>query len=275
MWMGILTILLILALLALGAWRLHDARADRQARASLSRLGSIKPATFDPTLVAHLPEPARRFFNYTIQPGTPIRPIVEIEMQGELSLGSRDNPNYRPMQARQLLAAPYGFVWSLRWNRVSGSDGAVPGRSWTRFWLLNFIPVVHASGPDHLRSSFGRLSADSLFWAPASLLPGKHVEWQPLDANSARAIVRYHALEQAVDVHVNREGQPERVVFQRWSDANPQRVHQLQPFGGDLSDFEWFEGYRLPTTVTAGNHYGTEDYFPFFKARVSAVRFIT
>ena len=274
LWLWFLTISLLLGLLILGLWRLSDVHAEQRARQSLVQRGASGSAVYEPGLVDGLPEPAQRFFNFTIQPGALLRPVVEIEMEGELSLGSKDRPNYRPMRARQLLAAPYGFVWSLRWNRVSGSDGAVPDRSWTRFWLFNLIPVVHASGPDHLRSSFGRLSADSLFWAPASLLPGKHVEWQPLEANSARAIVRYRGLEQAVDVHVNRDGQPERVVFQRWSDANPQRVHQLQPFGGDLSDFEWFEGYRLPTTVTAGNHYGTKDYFPFFKARVSAVRFI-
>ncbi len=47
------------------------------------------------------------------------------------------------------------------------------------------------------------------------------------------------------------------VVFQRWSNANPQGAYRLQPFGGHLSKFQEFETYRLPTHVEAGNHFGT------------------
>lgn len=272
-WLWLLIGFLLVVLMILGLWRLTDLRSERQARQILIRLGSTVPTLYDPDLVDGLPEPAQRFFNFTIQPGTPLRPIVDIEMEGELSLGTKDRPNYRPMRARQLLAAPHGFIWSLRWNGVRGSDGALPDRSWTRFWLFGLLPVARAGGPDHLRSSFGRLIADSLFWAPASLLPNKHVTWKALGPNSARAIARYGDFEQAVDLHIDVNGQPERIIFQRWSNENPERVHQLQPFGGDFSDFESFKGYRLPTTVIAGNHYGTEDYFPFFKAKVLGVRF--
>lgn len=31
------------------------------------------------------------------------------------------------------------------------------------------------------------------------------------------------------------------------------RVYQLQPFGGYLSEFREFGGYRLPTRIEAGN----------------------
>jgi hypothetical protein len=224
-------------------------------------------------MVEALPEPARRYFHYTIKAGTPLARAVEVDMAGEIGLGTQEAPNYRPMQARQLLSSPYGFLWSLKSGAISGSDGALPEESWTRFWLLNLIPVARAKGPDHHRSSFGRLVADCALWAPASLLPGEDVSWEALGEHSARVTLRRGMLEQAVDVHVNAEGAPVRVVFQRWSDANPQRHYQLQPFGGDLSEFREFAGYRLPTRVVAGNHYGTPAYFPFFKVEVSAIRF--
>jgi hypothetical protein len=69
------------------------------------------------------------------------------------------------------------------------------------------------------------------------------------------------------------DGQPLFVAFQRWSDANSEGVHRLQPFGGYLSEFRDFGGFRLPTHVEAGNHFGTEDYFPFFIADVSEITF--
>jgi len=272
-WLTFLILFFLLGLLLLGLWRLSDVRAERHAWQALIRRGSIDSAKYDPILVDGLPEPAQRFFNFALRPGTSLHPVVEIEMEGELSLGTRDRPNYRPMRARQLLAAPHGFIWSLRWNGVRGSDGALPDRSWTRFWLFGLLPVARAGGPDHQRSSFGRLIADSTFWAPASMLPSEYVTWQALGPDSARAIARYGVFEQAIDLHVDEAGQPERIVFQRWSNENPGRRHQFQTFGGDFSDFQSFEGYRIPTTVIAGNHYGSEDYFPFFKARVIGVRF--
>ncbi|MCW8901522.1 MAG: hypothetical protein OQK95_12690, partial [Gammaproteobacteria bacterium] len=72
---------------------------------------------------------------------------------------------------------------------------------------------------------------------------------------------------------VNREGQLLKVTFMRWSNANPDKKYQLQPFGGILSDFRIVQGYRLPFRVEAGNMFGTESYFAFFKAEVVAIRF--
>ena len=62
-------------------------------------------------------------------------------------------------------------------------------------------------------------------------------------------------------------------MIQRWSNANPDQVYREQPFGGYLSEFHEFGGYRLPTRVEGGNLIGTPDYFPFFKADVTAIRF--
>ena len=58
-----------------------------------------------------------------------------------------------------------------------------------------------------------------------------------------------------------------------WQLAMTNRQHRLQPFGGYLSDFREVQGYRLPFRVEAGNMFGTEDYFPFFRAEVRAIRF--
>ena len=228
-------------------------------------------------MVAALPDPARRFFRFAIAPGTPLHTVAEIAMTGEFSLGSKDKPGYMPMRAEQVLAAPHGFIWKARaGDRIwfSGSDGAAQGRSWSRFWLLGIVPVARAgNNADHFRAAFGRYVAEAVFWTPAALLPSEHVRWEAIDDSSARVILTHNKLEQAVDVTVDAEGRPVKVVFQRWSNANPTKTFQTQPFGGYLSDYRAFDGFRLPTRVEAGNHFETDDYFAFFKATVSDVRF--
>jgi len=205
--------------------------------------------------------------------GAPLRTVVEIEMSGLLGFGTKAEPNYRPMRAWQILAPPHGLVWRVRAGAISGSDGAVPDGSWTRFWVFGVAPLVRASGPDHHRSAFGRVAAEAAFWAPASLLPSEHVRWASIDAQTARAVIRYAGFEQAVDIVVGADGAPRRVTIQRWSNANPEKRFKLQPFGGDLSEFREFGGYRLPTRVEGGNHFGEAEYFPFFQAEVTRIRF--
>jgi hypothetical protein len=200
-------------------------------------------------------------------------------MGGRISLGTKENPAYQPMRARQILAAPEGFVWRLSAGRglmrVLGSDAMAEDRSWVRFWLLGLVPVVRQGGnPDHLRSAFGRAVAEAAFWTPAALLPRAGVTWEAVDADTARATVTHRGMTQTVDVRVDAEGRPLWVSLPRWTSANPDKVYRLQPFGGALADFRDVEGHRLPFRVEGGNFFGTDDYFPFYQAEVEAIRLL-
>lgn len=272
-WLMVLIGLLLAAIAALAAWRQLDRRADAFARNQLVVSAGGGAGRYDPDMVSELPEPARRYFNYMIEPGAALHTVVELEMTGQIGTGTKETPDYRAMNARQILAPPHGLVWQVETGPMSGSDGALPGRSWTRFWLFGVVPVVRVGGPDHHRSAFGRVIAEAAFWAPASLLPGEDVRWEALDADSARAIVRFGTFEQSVEITVDEAGAPRRVQIPRWSNANAEKLYRVQPFGGELSEFRRVDGYRLPTRVEGGNHFGTPDYFPFFRAEVTAIRF--
>ena len=273
-----------LALLAAAAlvgvqWarRSADRREAAAAWAALAGTAPQHPACFDPALVAGLPEPARRYFDFVIQPGARLGTVVEISMEGELALGTKASPRYQPMRAQQVLAAPHGLVWRVEAGsgllRVAGSDAMIGSRSWTRFWVLGVLPVVRAGGDAaHLRSSAGRVVAEAAFWSPASLLPGPGISWSFVDADTARATVALGGWNQPVDIHVNAQGQPLWVSIPRWSNANPEGVFRVQPFGGELSDFRTVAGYRLPFRVDGGNFFGTPEYFPFYRARVLSMR---
>jgi hypothetical protein len=183
------------------------------------------------------------------------------------------------MRAEQILAPPHGLVWELHAGKglmhLSGSDGFDGETSWVRFWFMKSIPIVRVGGSnDHARAAFGRVVAEAVFWAPAALLPRDGVSWEAVSADVARATVAYNDMMQTVDVTVAEDGRPEMVVIPRWTDANPEKSYRLQPFGGFLSEFREFDGYKLPTHVEGGNFIGTEAYFPFYKAQVGSIRFL-
>lgn len=262
-----------LPLAAGAALRLSDRRAEAREAARLRALQPSRPEAFDPARLAALPEPVRRYFGAVIAPGTPLLPVAEIEMGGLFGLGDRARPGYRPMRARQVLAAPDGFVWALTSPGAMPLAGSDSGR-WTRFHAFGLLPVARRGGtPDHARSAFGRMVAEAAFWAPAALLPRDGVTWAAPSDDHLRVNVRHAGLEQEVDLALDAEGLPRTVSFPRWSDANPDRRFRLQPFGGRMDDFRRVGGYRLPFRVEAGNHWGTPDYFPFFRAEVARIGF--
>jgi len=268
----LLVVLLILASLA--GWRLSDVRFEKKAAQRLVLMQPQAPARFDPAMVEHLPEPARRYFLYTTTPGTPLYTVATLAMKGQFGMGDREKPGYVPMSACQTLAAPTGFIWRMDarrgFMRISGSDT----EHWTRFWLMGVLPVARMGGnPDHARSAFGRYIAEAVFWTPAAVLPGPNVHWDLVDVNTARVTVRFNGLSQSVDVTVAEDGQPVQVRFDRWSNANPEKEYRWQPFGGYLSEFREVDGFRLPTHVEAGNYFGTDRYFPFFVVDVTEVAF--
>jgi Family of unknown function (DUF6544) len=258
-------------------WRWSDRSHAEQTWQSLARQVAT-PEPFDASMVAALPEPARRYFLFTIKSGTPIATVAEIQMNGALGLGTKDDPRYLPMRAEQILALPNGFVWKLSAGsglmQISGSDGYDGKTSWVRFWLAQVVPIVRSGGnADHARAAFGRMVAEAAFWAPAALLPQFGTSWEAVDVNTARATVTGNGMTQTVDITMTRDGRPTKVVIPRWTDANDEKVFRLQPFGGYLAEFREFAGYTLPTRVEGGNWIDTPDYFPFYRASVKDVHF--
>lgn len=271
---AVICIVISVLLLVLAGWRAFDHLTDRAEMKRLHGLQPTDPKLFRYDMIADLPEPAARFFRFSIPEGTPLLSVAKIKMKGQFSLGDKNNPKYMTMQASQVLAAPNGFIWKMRARsghlRLSGSDSL----TWTQFWMGGLLPVARVGGDaDHARSAFGRMVAEAVFWTPAAVLPSPYVSWEYVDQDTARLTVRHNDMVQNVDVSVAPDGQPTKVVFQRWSNANPDKLYRLQPFGGHLSRFQDFQGYRLPTHIEAGNHFGTDAYFPFFVADVTEVTF--
>ena len=279
-WLTYCATIIIVITLLLRVWRYWDDRVLASTWKALAANAKQSPDLFDASQIETLPTAAQRFFKASIKNASPLHTVVEISMRGEFSLGDKNKPNYLPMTACQLLAPPYGFIWQVKAGKgmmqFTGSDAAFPGGSWTRFWLYGLLPVVRESGTyDHALSSFGRYMGEAVFWSPASLLPTDNVVWKEIDANSAQVTVTHADFALTIEITLDANGHLKQVWFNRWSNANDENMFRYQPFGGYLSDFKEFNGFLLPTTVSAGNHFGTSAYFPFFKASVESVQFVT
>jgi hypothetical protein len=264
------------AALAVRSYRSAMAEADAVWR-QIERQASASSSAFAPTMVADQPEVARRYFAHAIAPGTPLRTTVELDMRGTFLLGDKDGYQSYKMAARQILRPPNSFVWLPRLNSgvmsISGSDALFGGSAWTRFWLMQILPVANERGsPDLVRSATFRSTMEGI-WAPASLLPQNNVSWEQTGPDEARVTVRSVTPAIVLQMKLARHGAVREIVGMRWSNANREKRFRLQPFGGTLDAERSFGGFTIPTRVAVGNHYGTDEFLPFFQAEITNARF--
>ena len=273
------------ALLALSAALLlatlthaRDAGQHDRVRAALAAQRDPSPPRYDPAIVANLPEVARRYFARAIAPGTPLHRIVRLEMEGTFVLNGKP----LPMRARQILAPPAtGFVWQAKIGEglmtFAGSDGLLATgttpESWTKFWLRGLVPLARIGGTtDHARAAATRVMLESI-WAPATLLPQSGARWVQTGPDSAKITFAATPDLPPMQLRLNAAGDPVEVSALRWTNANPDKVFRLQPFGGRMIETGTFGGFRIPVKVELGNLWGTPDYSPFFLATVTAAEY--
>lgn len=218
--------------------------ADWQALAA----GRGATDRFDPASVAALPEPARRWLTHAIAPGTPLRYRVELDQHGEIKLG-----RWRPFRARQVLAPREGYVWAVTTHLlglpIHGYDRLAHGAGDMDHRFLGRIPIVTSAGPDHTRSAAGRLVIE-VIWTPAAAL-SPAVSWEPAGEDQARMVTTFDGHRYAVTFTVTPTGALAGVSVPRWASIGkePYREHL---FRADCHDEGTFDGYTVPTRVTAG-----------------------
>ena len=227
---------------------------------------------FDRALVWGRPVVALRYFLHAFAPVTPLKTTVELQLKGVFLLGDKNSSQSYDMEARQILAPPDKFVWMpvLRSGplTITGSDAVLDGRGWTRFWIASLLPVADvATSSDLVRSAQFRSAIESI-WTPAAILRRDGIAWKAVGPDTASVTIDLPSGPVVLQLTVDQAGALKAVVGLRWSDANPQKRFQLQPFGGTMEEEATFDGYTIPSVVKVGNMFGTADYFAFYQAQI-------
>lgn len=266
-----LVLIIVVAGYLFASYRLAVSDAER-AWTEIARTAVPPPGVFDPAMVSGLPEVAQRYFLHAIAPGTPLKTTVELRLKGVFLLGDKNSSQSYDMEARQILAPPDKFVWMpvLRSGplTITGSDAVLDGRAWMRFWIASLFPVADIpTSPDLVCSAQFRSAIESI-WAPAAILPRDGIAWKAVGPDTASVTIDLPGGPVVLQFTLDQAGALKAVVGLRWSDANPQKRFQLQPFGGTMEEEATFDGYTIPSVVKVGNMFGTADYFAFYQAQI-------
>ncbi len=138
------------------------------AIAATLRAGPGASGVFEQSTAATVPEPARRWLNHAIEPGTPLYRRAELTMHGEIRLGRR----WHPFVATEVITPDVGFVWAARAHiaglPVVGYDAYAEGAGAMQ-WQLFGLCVQSDFGSCVTLSAAGRLAAEAVL-LPTSLV---------------------------------------------------------------------------------------------------------
>lgn len=258
-------VLLAIALLVLAVLRLrNEQEISTKARSLELPAGQL----FTEDMVTALPAPVKRYFLHAIAPGTPLATSVRLKMNGSFKLG-QDKP-WLPMQATEILSTK-GFIWQATIGRglfqMVGADYYANRIGKMQFALLGLLPLVNASSSNINRSSIGRLAGEFI-WLPAALLPQQGIDWRAIDENTIQASLKIDGEPITLTLTIDANGKLLKFSLPRWGDRSPDGSWTYIPFGGEVQAERSFNGFTIPSQVSAGWWYGTDSYFESFRTAI-------
>lgn len=237
---------------------------------SLDELWKSAPAAdqaFQPDQLTDLPDPARRYLEHAIAPGTKLASAVRLRMHGEIKL-----KNWQTFKAEQVICWKRGMIWqAIAWMNglpIRGWDRLVDGKGAMQWKLLGLFPVLTATGSDITRSGIGRMQGECV-WLP-SVFCDRAVKWTASDNFHAHAHLTLLDETTELIFMVSETGQLEQLSLKRW--GNPEGAeHHYVDFGGYLEEEGTFSGYTIPTQLRVGWYFGSERFESegeFFRATI-------
>jgi hypothetical protein len=220
-------------------------------------------------MLAGLDEPVRRYFSHAISDGAALPNGVRMTMSGRIKVGL-----WLPFTAEQTVDGR-SFAWRARvgrgpltplrvTDRYADAAGSTEGR------LLGRVTLFHADDFNTARSAATRAAIESVVFAPASVLPGRAVNWRAETDNVIVAGFDLPPERPEVRLRIDQHGAIRTVSALRWGNAG-EKTFQYVPFGGDVHAERRFGDVVLPSTLSVGWWFDTPRYALFFRAEINAV----
>lgn len=250
-------------------------KANQELIRIWQKLESVPAATiFTEDMVAELPAPVQRYFLHAIAPGTALATSVRLNMSGGFRMAQ--HKPWIPMQAQQIISRSKGFIWQAVighgiWQ-FSGADYYINNSGRTQFYLWGILPIVNAHNADIARSAIARFAGE-YFWLPSALLPQQGVCWQSLDEHTIQASLTIDGEPVTLTLAIADDGKLLKMSLPRWGDKTADGSYAYIPFGGEFHQEQTVDGFTIPTQVSAGWWFGTENYLQFFRCTINQATF--
>jgi hypothetical protein len=235
-------------------------------------MNSLSPAIITTEMLASLPEPVRRYLEFSGVVGKPLVRTVMVKQSGKI----RQSPEKPWMQFRATETYsldPPGFIWNARAYRgglplFTVRDSYIEGRGGMRVRLAGLFPIVNASGPELDHSSAVRFLNEMMWFPSAYLRP--NITWSAIDDTSAEVSLTAYGRSVSAKMHFATDGRFTNFISTRYKDIGPGSEPQL--WSTPATAYGQFCGLNLPIGGQAVWHLHSGD-FTYIDLRVEEITY--
>jgi hypothetical protein len=242
-------VVLIAAALAYGTGRWQSVTKSRHIKLEAARRG-LSRRRFEHRELDGLPSPVKRYLRLVLVDDQPMIKTVNLEQTGAINI-SETGSKWYPFSATQrvVLQRP-GFDWEARINIFPGvsiraRDTYIAGEGGFEASVLGLLPLAKKKGtPEMARGELMRFLAEAVFY-PTALLPSQGLQWEGLDASSAKARLRDGANCVELAFSFNADGLVESIRTESRERAVSGKMLPT-PWEGRWKNYVQHEGIWLP-----------------------------
>lgn len=268
MWLRalIFTFLVAVAVLAYGGlrWKAGTREIRAHLEAARRRLAPAFPT---------LPAPVERYLQAAVPAGQPAIAAVNLTHSGTFNLGETV-PRWSAFTSTERVVTDRpGFDWDARIHMAPGvdayvHDAYVDGVGILQVEALAVLPMVDLRDtPEIAQGELQRFLAEAA-WYPTRL---RELEWQPVDANSAKATLRDGPNTVALTFRFNHDG----LIDSVYANARPRTVngHTVDtPWEGRFWAYERHDGILVPTEGEV-SWLLPDGPWPYWRGRITHIDF--
>ena len=193
-----------------------------------------------------LPEPVRRYLEYTGVVGQPWIDTAYLKQRGRFRLGE-DRP-WMPVRAEEYYTTdPPGLIWNARFkvgglpllrarDRYEGGQGHMFGK------LAGLFTVFDARGEELDQATMIRY-LNEIMWFPTAFL-GEHITWQEVDDHSAE--VTFHDGGKSVSGQMIFDDVGRLINFTTMRYREMEGAFSLDPWSTPMTEYDVRAGLNLP-----------------------------
>ncbi len=179
---------LIFLILILGKIKL-TVQFNKEVQSLFTKSRSISHQTFKKAQIADLPSPVHRYFNHVLRDGQSYISYASIKHDGQFKTGI--DKGWVNIKGEQYATTEKpGFIWKGTTSFFVARDMYIAGKGRLVVTLFSLFKVVDGKGPKYDEGELLRWLGESVLY-PTNLLPGKRLQWIPVDADNAILIFNY------------------------------------------------------------------------------------
>ena len=250
----------------------RDIQAFRAQVVDIARQ-NVRPIEPQPDL-STLPAPVQRYFAFTFPEGLQQASMVKLKAEGQFRRPLTETFNFTTSEQVIAIGEP-ALMFSATTPIVPGIwarayDYFAEGEMEMKAKIVSLLTVVDEKETPELNViSLRRWLLESALF-PHALLPGGAVRWEPIDDDSARAVVRSSGLDAELVAHFASDGRMTRMVAEEDGDLTT-------PYHGSgehvtRDDYRLVDGVMIPHRFVISRYAGGQTY-PFFDASLTSIAF--